>query len=114
MAVTPGISVNCTGADVGVRHEPRQFIGRRPATIGAAGPDLAQVALRGAVVIQERPESHVYERCHRNDGQRNQKKLDSESGRGDQRVSRRVFALDKFLHFIGIWAAHPGIGREVP
>ena len=32
------------------------------------------------------------------DSQRDQKKLNSEGGRGDQWVSSRVFALDEFVH----------------
>ena len=70
------------GADLGIAHQPRQLVGGRPAAIRSAVADLAQVFLRRAVVGQERTEPDIHRHGDTDDGQRNQKKLNSEGGRG--------------------------------
>src|SRR5215472_17801022 len=45
------------------------------------------------------PDVHTHREC--NDGQWNQKELDGEGWRGNERASRRGLALDKFVHVCG-------------
>ncbi len=86
------------GPDLRIAHQPRQLVGGRPAPIGSAVADLAEVFLRRAVVGQERTEADIHRHGDTDDGQRNQKKLNSEGGRGAYRVTSRGFALDEFVH----------------
>jgi hypothetical protein len=69
----------------------------------AALPHLGEVFARASFLGEERAESHVNEHRHADNGQRNQEKLNSESGRSDEWIPRRVFALDEFFHESGIW-----------
>ena len=71
------------GPDLRIAHQPRQFVGRGPAPIRPAIADFAQVFLRRPIVGQQRAEPDVRRHGETDDGQRNQKKLNSEGGRGD-------------------------------
>ena len=86
------------GADLRVGHQTRQFVGRRPAAVRAAVADFAQVFLGGPIVGQKRAESGIHGDGDTDNGQRNQKELNSKGGRGDQWVTSRGFALDEFVH----------------
>ena len=59
---------------------------------------LGEVVLRAAVVGQQRAESDIHGDRDSDDGQRDQKELNGQGGRGDQWVASRVFALDEFVH----------------
>ena len=86
------------GADLGVGHQARQLVGRRPSPVGSAVAHLGEVVLRAAVVGEQRTESDIHGDRDSNDGQRDQKELNGQGGRGDQWVASRVFALDEFVH----------------
>ena len=69
--------------------------------------NLGQVVLRRPVVGQQRAKADIHADRDRDNGQRDQKKLNGQGGRGDQRVSSRGFALDEFVHVWGIRRAFP-------
>src|SRR5581483_9065318 len=99
-------------AHLRVVHQPRQLVGRRPLPVGAAESDLGDVVLRRAPVGDERTEPDVQQRHRADDRQRNQKELNSEGGRRDERVSRRGFALDEFVHEPGGTALNGGMPQS--
>ena len=89
------------GADFRVRHQPRQFVRGGPAPVRTAALNLGEIILRAAVVGDERSKPRIHEDRHANHGHRNQKELNSEGGRGAQRVSSRRLALDQLFHGTG-------------
>src|SRR5262249_62178360 len=72
------------------------------AGIGTAARNLSEVILRAASVGEQRAKADVDRDRYRNDGQRDQKELNGQSGCGSQGVSRRGLALDQLVHGMGI------------
>src|SRR5207245_1876893 len=89
-------------ADLRILHQLRKLKGGRPLARHAAGPNLGQVILSRSSIGDERAKAHIHEHRDANNGERDQKELNSEGGRGDQWLARRGYALGKFFHVSGV------------